>query len=185
MSRNCRAALTVRLFNLPYIYPMKYETVADAFKDPSFKFRREEFVHPSIIQAIGVDRCLWYISLFQVNYTALLRETVQAPIIANTWYNRKPGPGYYVGRGTRPRSYKPKGGADLSQHYLAMAVDVSSPAYTPKALFEAILANEAKFKAVGLTTIESLEITVSWLHADGRGFIPGVHPENGFLIVGG
>lgn len=162
---------------------MKYEHVADAFKDSNFKFRREEFVHPAIIQAVGLEKCVWYISLFQVNYAALLRETLQAPVILNTWYNRKPGPGYYVGRGTRPRSYKPKGGGDLSMHYLAMAVDASSPAYTPRQMFSAILSNEAKFKAIGLTTIEDLDSTPGWLHGDGRPPIPGIHPGVGFLIV--
>jgi len=162
---------------------MKYETVSEAFKDPSFKFRREEFVHPAIIQAVGLDRCLWYISLFQVNYAALLRETINAPVILNTWHNKKPGPGYYVGRGTRPRSYKPTGGGELSQHYLAMAIDASSPAYTPKQIQMAIMANEDKFKAVGLTTFEDLYSTPGWLHGDGRPPIPGIQPETGFLIV--
>jgi hypothetical protein len=164
---------------------MIYETVSDAFRDPTFKFKREEFVHPAIIKTVGFDRCLWYVSLFQVNYAALLRETIQAPLIINSWLNRKPGPGYYVGRGTRPRSYKPKGGAELSMHYFAMAVDASSPAYNPQQLFAAIIGNEAKFKAVGLTTCEDLKDTKTWLHGDGRQRIPGIHPEIGFLIVRG
>lgn len=161
---------------------MIYEAVSEAFKDPNFKFKREEFVHPSIIQAVGLERCVWYVSLFQVNYASLLRETIQAPVILNTYSYKKPGPGYYVGRGTRPRSYKPKGGADLSMHYLALALDASSPAFTPKQLFSAIMANEAKFKGIGLTTIENLAFTNGWLHGDGREHVQGMG-NTGFYIV--
>lgn len=162
---------------------MIYESVIQAFADPNFKFKREELVHPAHIAAVGWDKCLWYVSLFQVNYCSLLRWTIDAPLIVNTWATRKPGPGYYVGRGTRPKSYTPRGGGSLSQHYLKMAVDASSPEYTPHELFFAIMENEADFKAIGLTTIENVDVTRTWLHGDGRTFIPGVHPNNGFLIV--
>lgn len=162
---------------------MIYEKVADAFKDSAFKFRVEEFVHPAHIKAVGLEKCIWYISLFQVNYAALLRQTLNAPVIINTYHVKKPGPGYYVGRGTRPRSYKPNGGAELSQHYYALALDVSSSAYAPHLIFKAIIQNEAKFKEIGLTTLESLDVTPGWVHGDARQIVPGVHPENGFLIV--
>ncbi len=162
---------------------MMYEKVPDAFKDGNFKFKREEFLHPDIIKAVGYEKSLWYISLFQVNFSALLRETLNAPVILNTWSSKLPGPGYHVGRGTRPPSYRPKGGGSMSMHYLSMALDSSSPAYTPQQMFMAVLANEAKFKAIGLTTIEGLESTPGWLHGDGRAAIPGVHPDKGFLIV--
>lgn len=108
--------------------------IGKLFKDPAFKFKREEFVHPSIITSVGIERCLYYISDFQVNYAMLLREVLQAPVIINTWHYKKPGPGYYVGRGTRPRSYKPAGGGELSMHYFASALDVSSP-YTRHSRF--------------------------------------------------
>lgn len=162
---------------------MIYESVTQAFADPKFRFKREEFVHPAFIQAVGYEACLWYISLFQVNYASLLRETIDAPLIANTWATSKPGPGYYVGRGTRPPNYRPKGGGLLSMHYMKLAVDFSSPAYSPAQLFQAVMTNDLKFKAIGLTTIESIEITKTWLHGDARTFIPGVHPDRGFLIV--
>lgn len=163
---------------------MVYESVTQAFADPKFKFKPEEIVHPAHITAVGREKCVWYVSLFQVNYLSLLRGIVDAPLIVNTWATRKPGPGYYVGRGTRPPSYRPKGGGALSMHYMKLAVDCSSPAYNPHQLFEAVMANEATFKEIGLTTIESLDITLGWLHADARPFIPGVHPQTGFLIVG-
>jgi hypothetical protein len=45
------------------------------------------------------------------------------------------------------------------------------------------MANEARFKAIGLTTIEDPDSTPGWIHGDGRRFIEGIHPDNGFLIV--
>ncbi len=162
---------------------MKYEKVADAFKDQAFKFKREEFVHPQHVGAVGLENCTWFISLFQVNYAALLRETLQAPVILNTWHVTASGPGCYVGRGTRPRGYKPKGGGELSMHYLAMALDVVSPAFTPSQIFNAILRNEAKFKAIGLTTVEDLNSTPGWLHGDGRQVTASDALLPGFKIV--
>jgi hypothetical protein len=157
--------------------------IAKLFKDPTFKFSPQEFVHPSIITSVGLERCLYYISDFQVNYAMLLREILQAPVIINTWHYKKPGPGYYVGRGTRPRSYKPAGGGELSMHYFASALDVSSPAYTPAQIFDAINANEARFRAIGLTTIEALESTPGWIHGDCRRIVEVIYPKKGFLIV--
>ena len=45
------------------------------------------------------------------------------------------------------------------------------------------MANEVRFKAIGLTTIEDLDSTPGWIHGDGRRIIPGLYPEKGFLIV--
>lgn len=157
--------------------------IAKLFNDPAFKFKREEFVHPSIITSVGLERCLYYISDFQVSYAILLREVLQAPVIINTWHYKKPGPGYYVGRGTRPAAYRPKGGGALSMHYFANALDVSSPAYSTTDIFNAILRNEARFKDIGLTTIEDLNSTPGWLHGDCRRIIESIYPEKGFLIV--
>ena len=155
----------------------------EAFQDPSFKFTPQEFVHPAIIQSVGLTRCLYYISDFQINYAALLREVLNTPVILNTYSYKKPGPGYYVGRGTRPAAYRPKGGGALSMHYFANALDVSSPAYSTTDIFNAILRNEARFKDIGLTTIEDLNSTPGWLHGDCRRIIESIYPEKGFLIV--
>jgi len=155
----------------------------EAFQDPSFKFTPQEFVHPAIIQSVGLTRCLYYISDFQINYAALLREVLDTPVILNTWSYKKAGPGYYVGRGTRPSFYRPEGGGTLSQHYFANALDASTKLYSPREIFEAIMANEARFKAIGLTTIEDIDSTPGWIHGDCRRFIEGIHPEKGFLIV--
>lgn len=143
------------------------------------KFDIREFVHPQIFNAFG-EKARWFISDFQRDYAFLLREVLGGVAIQiNNWHTG----GERVGRGTRPRGYKPPGGAEFSQHYLANALDVSAPGFSPQQIMEKILQNEARFKAIGLTTLEDWTATPTWLHGDCRPFIKGVHPEAGFLIV--
>lgn len=160
------------------------QDIATKIKESPF-FTIEEFVHPYFIQAVGRERAFSYVSDFQVNYALLLREILNTPVILNTWHRRsKNDKGYYVGRGTRPAFYLPAGGATISMHYFANALDCSTLKYSPLEIYKAILANREKFELIGLTTIENLDITPGWLHGDGRRKIKGWHPETGFLIVG-
>jgi hypothetical protein len=148
--------------------------------DNSKYFDVREFIHPMAFNAVGPERARWFISDFQRDYAELLKRVLgMAPIQINNWHLG----GDRVGRGTRPRGYKPKGGAEFSQHYLSNALDVSSPGFTPKQIMQKILENEADFKAIGLTTMEDIALTPTWLHGDCRPFIHGIHPETGFLIV--
>ena len=115
----------------------------------------QEFLHPSIFNHVnrndGLERWRWYVSKSQLEYSRLLREVLAAPIKINTWHKG----GNLVGRGTRPINYRPKGGAIFSQHYLANALDVSSPAFTPVQILAKIEANWEKFALIGCTTFEN------------------------------
>ena len=147
--------------------------------DGSMFFDIREFVHPKVFGMFG-EKARWFISDFQRDYAFLLKEVLgMAPVFINNWHTG----GVRVGRGTRPRGYKPRGGAEYSQHYLANALDVSSPGFTPRQIMLRILENEDRFKAIGMTTMEDVAMTPTWLHADCRPFIKGIHPETGFLIV--
>lgn len=144
---------------------------------PNFDIR--EFVHPIIWHAVGPVKSRWYVSNFQRDFAFLLRNILDSPIFINDWHRG----GMLVGRGTRPPSYRPKGGGSLSFHYLKEALDVSSKVFTPRQIFEKINEHEAAFKKIGLTTVENLDFTRSWIHGDCRQFLKGVHHEKGFLIV--
>ncbi len=160
------------------------QDIATKLKESPF-FTIEEFVHPYFIHAVGKDRAFSYVSDFQVNYAFLLREILNTPVILNTWHRKKPSDkGYYIGRGTRPATYLPPGGGTISMHYFANALDCSTLKYSPKEIYDAILANREKFELIGLTTIENILITPGWLHGDCRRKIKGWHPDTGFLIVG-
>lgn len=144
---------------------------------PSFDVR--EFVHPAFVKAVGIENARWFISDFQRDFAFLLREKLNVAILLNNWHVG----GQNVGKGTRPRSYKPKGGGEFSQHYLARALDPSTKEFTPKQMFECIMDNEKDFRAIGLTTIEDVRSTKTWLHGDCRPILPGLYPKSGFLIV--
>lgn len=142
-------------------------------------FDWREFVHPSLWNSLGFPRVRWFVSPFMVNYAELLREVLDAPVIINNWHTG----GKYVGRGYRPPNYRPTGGALFSQHYLGKALDVSSTEKTPEQIVQAIHDHKGRFLAVGLTTLEHLADTPGWVHGDCRERIPGIHPENDFLVV--
>lgn len=142
-------------------------------------FDAEEFLHPAVVKILGFPAALWYMGDFMLPCAVLLRDILDSPIHLNNWHFG----GRLVGRGFRPRSYKPKGGGELSMHYLARALDVSSKVYSPSHIFEAIHAHRAKFAAIGVTTLESIAYTKTWVHLDSRPKVKGIHPESGFLIV--
>lgn len=147
-------------------------------------FQVQEFVHPTIFNYINrpdnFERWRWYVSKFQLEYSRLLREVLDAPVTLNTWHKG----GALVGRGTRPPNYRPQGGGLLSQHYQANALDASCRAYTPIQMLAKIEANWDKFAAIGLTTIENPRKTKTWLHGDCRARVKGLHPaDGGYLIV--
>lgn len=133
---------------------------------PYFDLR--EFVHPDIWAARGLNS-IQHVSKFQIEFAKLLREKSGAPITLNTWHIPNiPANRRYVGRGTRPRSYRPKGGGELSQHYLAQALDPSSRELAVPKLYDVIMDNFEDFWNVGLRVIEDINITKTWLHGDSR-----------------
>jgi len=147
--------------------------------DGSEHFDIREFVHPAFINAVGPAKARWFISDFQRDFAFLLRLKTGVPIFANDYFRG----GRLVGRGTRPRSYKPKGGGEFSQHYLSNALDVSARSLNPRQIMQVIMDNAAEFEEIGLTTIENIEMTPTWLHGDCRPKVEGWHPKTGFLIV--
>lgn len=132
-------------------------------------FDAEEFVHPAVFRAVGWPKVQWYISPFMLSYALLLREVLNTPIQINNWHSG----GKLIGRGYRPPSYRPPNGGLFSQHYMSRAIDVSTKIYSPAEILDAIMKNAARFKEVGLTTIENLNFTPTWVHGDCRHILPG------------
>jgi len=145
-------------------------------------FVLEEFIHPAIYQARG-QNAIQHVTPFQMNYAGAIRRLSGVPIILNNWHRG----GQYVGRGTRPRGYKPKGGGELSQHYHALALDCSGVGMDVGQLYQCIMDNFDTFFDLGLRVIENIEVTRTWLHADGRLLYPAqilkIEKDKKFLIV--
>lgn len=139
-------------------------------------FKIEEFV-PSTLFALFGKKSWWFINPTMVAIADQLREDCGVPLVCNNWHTG----GSFQNRGYRtPQTTV---GARYSQHRLGNALDLSSSSMTPAQILQVIERNREKYVALGLTTIEDLQFTPTWLHLDCRPRIEGVHPENGFLFV--
>lgn len=143
-------------------------------------FDCREFVDERTWKILG-EKSACLIDPAIVRVCDLLREKVGVPVVVNNWSFAKPGQNIYKASGFR--AVWEKVGGKLSPHRCGRAADIKVDGMTPSWLFSIIMAHEAEFEAVGLTTIESLAYTPTWLHADCRPKVDGWHPKTGFLIV--
>lgn len=112
----------------------------------------------------------------------LLREKAGSPIVINNWHYWRPGLGSKY-RSSGFRAKWDKTGGELSQHRRGCAGDHKSTVYTPAKLLQIIMDNKSEFLELGLTTIEDLINTPTWLHLDSRPRLEGLHIPGEFLFV--
>jgi len=124
-------------------------------------FDLREFVPPEIWKAYA-ENSVWFIDPRTVAIATAYREHFKCPIIINNWHTG----GSLTMRGYRPPDAKT--GARLSQHRFGRAFDCHFIGVTAQDVFREIVANFAKFHAVGLTTLEDVAHTPTWLHSDCR-----------------
>jgi hypothetical protein len=137
---------------------------------PYFDVR--EMVDQNTFKALGVNAA-WLIDPKIVRALDLLREKLGAPIFVNNWHTGGPF------KSSGFRSMSDKTGAMFSQHRRGCAADVKASGRKPADLLAIINANFAEFKSAGLTTIEDINYTPTWLHLDCR----PIAIENQFRIV--
>lgn len=77
---------------------------------------------------------------------------------------------------TTPRSAK------WSQHKFGRAVDMKFMKVTAKEVYDYIIRNPSEARENGITTLEDIAHTPTWLHADCRA-LPDTFPDNGILVV--
>lgn len=130
---------------------------------PFFDVR--EFVDRRTWQALG-PKAASMVDVRIVRAADLLRKLAAVPITVNNWHFRKPGQPLFDSSGFR--AIWDVTGGTLSQHRRGCAADFKSAAFSPAQLRRIILDNAAEFKAAGLTTMEDLEFTRTWLHCDVR-----------------
>lgn len=73
-------------------------------------------------------------------------------------------------------------GAKFSQHKFGRAVDMKFTKTSVKEVYDFILANQAEARANGITTLENIAFTPSWLHLDVRK-LPDGYPADKVLVV--
>lgn len=134
-------------------------------------FLIQELVPPSIYKAWG-ERSWWFIDHDLVVVLDFMREYYGVPVTVNNWHIG----GKYTERGFRTPTTKT--GGKLSQHRFGRGADVAVKGLTPKQVYMDILKNEKMFLSVGLTAMEDISDTPTWVHIDTRWT-----ELNGILVV--
>lgn len=124
-------------------------------------FDIREFVPPQIWNKYA-EKSLWFIDPKIVEIATAYREHFNVPIVINNWYIG----GQFMYRGYRPPRVNI--GSEYSQHKMGRAFDCHSPSISVKEMHSEIIKNFDKFKLVGLTTLEDINFTTTWVHSDCR-----------------
>jgi len=127
-------------------------------------FYSEEFIskdtHKEIVKKGLEPR--WFINKDLVLFCEWLKQKTKGSVIVNNW---KWSGQYHLSGLRGPKDI----GAELSQHKFMNAIDIKVKGYTPSQLRDIIVDNfEYINKTFGITTIEKIEDTPTWLHIDTR-----------------
>lgn len=127
----------------------------------SKNFTLQEFVPTEIYVEYG-ENATWFINPTIINIAQVVRDIANVPLIINNWHSG----GSYSNRGYRVPSSRI--GATLSQHKLGNAIDISSNDKSAKTLYDMILAHKGLLLLNGLSAIEDIRFTKTWVHLDCR-----------------
>ncbi len=125
-------------------------------------------------------KAAWQIDPQVIRIADVVRELSGAGVMVNNWHYRRRGQAKYQSSGLRAK-WDNTGGS-LSQHRRGCAGDLKVTGMAPEQVFKIIQDHKERFLSLGLTTIENLKATPTWLHYDIRPRLEGM-PEDGFLIV--
>ncbi len=138
-------------------------------------FDVRELVPPEVFQIFG-ENSAWFVSPQLLQVLDLLRFKLARPIIVNDWHVG----GQYKYSGFRPRHCSI--GAAYSMHRMGLAADIKVQGLSPKDMLAAVLDSRNVLMPLGLSTVENINFTPTWLHIDCRPRTER-HPVDGFLIV--
>jgi len=125
-------------------------------------FYLDEFIHPDIYRKFG-NKSVWFIDQRMVYIAQALRDDMATPAIINNWATG----GNYKSSGVRVMAAKV--GAKYSQHKYGRAIDIKFGSWqATKEAYDFILVNQDKYMELGLTTLENIKYTPTWLHLDCR-----------------
>ncbi len=124
-------------------------------------FKVQELVPPKIYRSFG-DSSLWFIDQQAFEVLLAIRELVDKPCVINNWHVG----GTYTMSGFR--TPKMTVGAKLSQHRFGRAFDMKFRDILNKDAYDTIVKSAEPLMALGLTTLEDLSMTATWIHMDCR-----------------
>lgn len=120
-------------------------------------FQLRELVPPQIYQQFG-NRSWWFLDHEAVMMVNAIRELLNIPLIVNNHHYNLSG---YRVPDTPTGSY-------LSQHKRGAAFDIKSASMTAAGIYQFIFDNEQELMDIGLTTVEDIASTPTWVHVDCR-----------------
>lgn len=124
-------------------------------------FLIKELVPAAIFNQFG-DKSWWFLDKEAVQMLNDIRELFGVPFIVNNWHSG----GQYKESGYR--SPDTTTGGKLSQHKRGAAFDIKPIGMTPREIYDNILLDEEYFLKTGLTTLEDIASTPTWVHVDNR-----------------
>jgi hypothetical protein len=142
---------------------------------PSKHFVIQELVPPVIFGRFG-QRSWWFIQPNIVAVLDQLRDDLGRAVVVNNWHRR----GHFSMSGYR--TPETKVGAAYSMHRMGLAADVKVAGVTPAEVLAVIQADLPKYLSLGLTTVENLDATPTWLHLDCRRWM-GREPQTELVFV--
>lgn len=136
-------------------------------------FGIKELVHPHVYNAYGEERAIHFLDLRVFRAWDWIREQRGNPIYMNTWGINRGSYPEFDDRGLRWRG-KSDTGSLTSQHYFGRAGDGDELGTPASELYQWVLDHQEKIMEFGVTTLESIEFTKTWVHLDCRslGYIP-------------
>lgn len=124
-------------------------------------FVLQEFCYPELYQEFS-EKSLWFIDQRIINIAEFLRTEFNKPCVINNWHIG----GNYKESGLRAlNSYT---GAKYSQHKFGRAADIRVKDVSVERVFEFIHGAWNQLSKLGLTTVEDIQYTISWVHLDCR-----------------
>lgn len=119
----------------------------------------DEIVHPDIYEKFGKES-LKFINPKLLELISAIRTLINEPIVIN---NYEAG-GKFINSGLR--CYKnPLGDkVNYSRHYFGLCADLKFKSKTIKEVFSIIKENESWLMINGLTVVENIDHTPTWLH---------------------
>ena len=128
----------------------------------STNFFLKEFIDPKTYAKWG-DASIWFIDPRIIQVAQFVRERFGKPVTINGTLNGHP---------YRYSGFDPPGGyrkaTSLSQHRFGRAVDLKFSGITVQEVYKDIMNSQDLYLKIGLTTVENIVHTASWLHLDVR-----------------
>ena len=128
----------------------------------STNFYLHEFIDKKTHKRFG-SASIWFIDPRIIQVAQFIRDRHKKPITINNWSS---GGQYNYSGFDPPGGYRKS--TSLSQHRFGRAADLKFSGMTVQEAYKDIMENQDIYLKVGLTTVENIKATPTWLHIDIR-----------------